>query len=457
MTEPQPSKLRTILSYGSYAEHVRIGGILRKETTGGIALMIAAVIAIVWANSPWSEAYLNLRDTTLSIDSLHLHLSVGHWAADGLLAIFFFLVGLELKQEFAIGDLRSPSRAIVPVVAAIGGVIVPAGIYAAINWGHPETIQGWAIPTATDIAFAVAVLAIIGSHLPSPLRLFLLTLAVVDDLIAITIIAIFYTNEVHALYLALFVIPVMIFAFLVRRFHIFWVKNRWASWLILFPVALTAWYFLHEAGIHATIAGVVLGFVVPVSLDSTTAQTALAHHRPEVTGHGSHNPGLVSMFEHGIRPLSSGFAVPVFAFFSAGVAIGGWDGLLNSLSSPVALGIIVGLVLGKPIGIVLSTFLLTKLTRANLDSSITWFDTIGVGFLAGIGFTVSLLVGELSFGLGDANNDAAKVGILLASVLAALLAVLILTPRNRYYKELEKEKLRDEDGDGIPDVFEISR
>ncbi|WP_216382825.1 Na+/H+ antiporter NhaA [Arcanobacterium phocae] len=450
---PHSSSKRTVLSYGSYDEHRRIGKILRKETTGGIALMIAALIAIIWANSPWASYYLQLRDTEIGIDALHLHLSVGHWAADGLLAVFFFLVGLELKQEFVIGDLRSPARAVVPIVAAIGGVIVPATIFAILNWTDPTTFQGWAIPTATDIAFAVAVLAIIGSHLPSPLRLFLLTLAVVDDLIAITIIAVFYTTEVNVAYLALFLIPAAIFGFLVQRFHVFWVKHRWASWLILFPIALCAWYFLHEAGIHATIAGVILGFLVPVSLESQHAQQVLTIHRPGVQGHGEHKPGLTSMFEHGIRPLSSAVAVPVFAFFSAGVTVGGWDGLLESVSSPVALGIIIGLVLGKPLGIVLSTFILTKVTRATLDDAITWVDTIGVGCLAGIGFTVSLLIGELSFGLGDANNDAAKVGILLASVCAAILAIIILTPRNRHYKKVAQLETVDRDNDGVPDVF----
>lgn len=450
----RPTALRHVLSYGSYAEHLRIGKILRRETTGGIALMIAALVAIIWANSPWAESYTALRDMKLGIDALHLQLSVGHWAADGLLAIFFFLVGLELKQEFVAGDLRSPSRAVVPVVAAVGGVVVPALIYAFFNWNSPETLQGWAIPTATDIAFAVAVLAIIGSHLPSPLRLFLLTLAVVDDLIAITIIAFFYTGEIHGTYLALFLIPAAIFGVLVQRFHVFWVKHRWASWFILFPIAAVAWYFLHEAGIHATIAGVVLGFLVPVAFKHEAAQEALSEHRPDVHGHGDHAPGLISMFEHGIRPISSGFAVPVFAFFSAGVTVGGWDGFVASLSSPVALGILAGLIIGKPLGIVASTFVLTKLTRAKLDDSIAWADTIGVGFLAGIGFTVSLLVGELSFGLGDANNDAAKVGILLASVLAALIAALILVPRNNRYRRIEEAEHADADANGIPDAFE---
>lgn len=443
-----------VLSHGSYEEHLRIGAILRKETAGGIALMIAAVIAIIWANSPLSEYYFALRDFRVGIESLNLNLSLGAWAADGLLAIFFFLVGLELKQEFVIGDLRDPKRAMVPVVAAFGGVAVPAIIYVLINLSNPETLGGWAIPTATDIAFAVAVLAIIGSHLPSPLRIFLLTLAVVDDLIAITIIAIFYTESVELWALGAFIVPVIIFGFLVQKKQEFFVANKWAPWVILLPLAIIAWAFLHEAGIHATIAGVVLGFLVPVTMHTKEGSRLAEEHHADVHGHGDHDPGLTAIFEHAYRPLSAGFAVPVFAFFSAGVAIGGWDGLVSSVTSPVALGIIVGLVVGKPIGISLFTFLLTKFTAANLDEEVKWIDLVGVGLLAGIGFTVSLLVGELSFGLGDPNNDAAKVGILLASVLAAVLASLILVPRNRTYKRIAEQEKLDSDDDGVPDAFD---
>lgn len=432
-----------VLSHGSYSEHLRIGTILRKETTGGIALMVAALIAIIWANSPWAESYFSLRDFEIGIEALNLKLSLGTWAADGLLAIFFFLVGLELKQEFVTGDLRSPKRAMVPVVAAAGGVIVPAAIYAAINWGS-ETINGWAIPTATDIAFAVAVLAIIGSHLPSPLRLFLLTLAVVDDLIAITIIAVFYTESVNLLALGLFLIPLALYGFLVQRYQRWFARNDWAPWVILLPIAIVAWALLHESGIHATIAGVLLGFLVPVRLKKDV----------EADIRDDDQPGLTTSFEHAYRPLSSGFAVPVFAFFSAGVAVGGFDGLLDAITSQVAIGIIAGLVLGKPIGIALATFLVTKFTRADLDDEIKWIDLVGVGLLAGIGFTVSLLVGELSFGLGSAFNDDAKVGILLASVLAAICAAMILVPRNSAYKRIREEEISDTDADGVPDAFD---
>lgn len=435
MTTPTPD----ILTPGSWHERLRIGEILRKETTGGLMLMVAAVIAIIWANSSAADAYFALRDFKVGPEALGLNLSLGAWAADGLLAIFFFLVGLELKHEFVAGDLRNPQRAMVPVVAAFGGVAVPALIYVLVNLGNGETMRGWAIPTATDIAFAVAVLAIIGSHLPSALRIFLLTLAVVDDLVAITIIALFYTESVNWMALGLFLVPVALYAFLAQSRPRWFAERTWAPWLILLPIGALAWALLHASGIHATIAGVVLGFTVPVRRKDPTA------------GPG---PGLAMTFEHNYRPVSTGFAVPVFAFFSAGVAIGGVDGLLDSLSSTVALGILAGLILGKPLGIVTSTFLLTKFTRANLDPELRWGDMIGVGLLAGIGFTVSLLVGELSFGLGSDHNDAAKVGILLASVIAALLASTVLVPSDRRYRAIRKARAVDSDADGVPDAYD---
>lgn len=452
MTTPHPQR-DVVFSHGSYTEHRRISDLLRKETAGGISLIVAAIIAVIWANSPWANAYFTMRDHTVGIESLHLNLSLGTWAADGLLAIFFFLVGLELKQEFVIGDLRDPKRALVPVVAAFGGVAVPALIYFLINRGS-ESIVGWAIPTATDIAFAVAVLAIIGSHLPSPLRLFLLTLAVVDDLIAIAIIAVFYTDSVNLLALGFFIIPVVLYGFLVQKYTEWFVRTPWARWAILLPIAIIAWALLHAAGIHATIAGVILGFLVPVTMKSEGAKRAANALYSQVEGHGGHAPGLTAIFEHDYRPLSAGFAVPVFAFFSAGVALGGWSGFVDGVSSHVALGIMFGLILGKPIGITLSTFVLTKFTRASLDDAVKWIDLIGVGFLAGIGFTVSLLVGELSFGRGNLANDEAKIGVLLASAIAALIASIILIPRNRQYERIATSERSDSDGDGTPDAFD---
>ncbi len=440
----KPSPKRLLIGRGSYPEALRIGTILRKETVGGALLAVAAVIALIWANSPASESYFALRDFKIGYEPWHLELSLGAWAADGLLAVFFFLVGLELKREIVAGDLRQISKAIVPVAAAVGGVAIPALIYAAINWSSPETIGGWAIPTATDIAFAVAVLAVIGSHLPTPLRIFLLTLAVVDDLMAISIIAVFYTSEINTTALLLTLVPLALYAFLAQKYRRFFGLNPSAVWFILLPIGFVAWALLHASGIHATVAGVALAFTIPVR---------------HSTKHGKHTvgPGLAEVFEHRFRPLSAGFAVPVFAFFSAGVAVGGFQGLRSALTDPVAIGIVVALVLGKPLGILGATWLTSKFTKATLDPALKWVDLLGVSLLAGIGFTVSLLVAELSFGLGSPANDHAKVAILAASLLAAVLASILLGSRNRQYKKLRAEEDTDADGDGIPDVYQQHR
>ncbi|HEU4666989.1 MAG TPA: Na+/H+ antiporter NhaA [Arthrobacter sp.] len=440
-TPPSPPRKPAVFSRGSYAEALRIGEILRKETVGGALLVAAAVIALIWANSPASDSYFALRDFKVGYEPWHLDLSLGAWAADGLLAIFFFLVGLELKREFVAGDLRQISKSIVPVAAAAGGVVVPAAIYAVVNLSSPDTLRGWAIPTATDIAFAVAVLAIIGSHLPSALRIFLLTLAVVDDLIAITIIAFFYTSDLQPMPLLLALIPLAIYAVLAQKFRHFFGRKVLAAWVILLPLGVATWALVHASGIHATVAGVLLGFAIPVI-------------RSQAGGGPEAGPGLAEIFEHRFRPISAGIAVPIFAFFSAGVAVGGWEGLGAALADPVALGIIVALVLGKPVGILGTTWVLTKATRAELDNSFKWIDIFGVALLAGIGFTVSLLVAELSFGQGSLHDDHAKVGILAASVLAALLATAVLKTRNRQYRAAEELEKLDTDQDGVPDVYQ---
>lgn len=442
--DTSPPTKRPLFGHGSYTESLRISEILRKETIGGALLVFSAVVALIWANSSASDSYFALRDFKIGYEPWKLELSLGAWAADGLLAIFFFLVGLELKREIVAGDLRQFSKAIVPIAAAVGGVIVPALIYAFINWSNPQTISGWAIPTATDIAFAVAVLAVIGSHLPTALRIFLLTLAVVDDLMAITIIAIFYTSEINATALLLALIPFAFYAFLAQRYRDFFGIKPAAAWLILLPLGFATWALLHASGIHATVAGVALAFTIPV----------LHKTKSDVEPQG---PGLAEIFEHRFRPLSAGFAVPVFAFFSAGVAVGGSQGLFSALSDPVAIGIMAALVLGKPIGILSATWLTARFTKATLDPSLKWVDLLGVSLLAGIGFTVSLLVGELSFGLGSTANDHAKVAILAASVLAAVLAAILLGNRNRSYRKLRDEESIDADADGIPDVYQQER
>lgn len=424
----------------SLRERNRIGEILRKETVGGVLLVIAATVAVVLANSPAASGYFALRDLEFGYEPWHLKLSLGAWAADGLLAIFFFLVGLELKREFVSGDLRNPKTAIVPVAAAAGGVIVPAVIYSVIVRGDSVLAHGWAIPTATDIAFAVAVLAIIGSRLPSALRIFLLTLAVVDDLIAIGIIAIFYSGAIEVLPLIAALVTIAVYGLIAQKWRNFFGNRPFAAWLILLPIGVVAWAFMHASGIHATIAGVLLAFTVPVlhrkaagagsaSVDAGTAAELASVEQ---------GPGLAEQFEHRFRPLSAGIAVPIFAFFAAGVSLGGAEGIHAALASPATIAIIAALLLGKPIGIVATTWLTTRITRTKLDPSYRWIDLLGVGILAGIGFTVSLLVAELSFDSALAEHDYAKVAVLTASVCAAILAAIVLGIRNRQYARINR-------------------
>lgn len=399
---------------GSPGEVSRVTALLRQEAVGGFLLVGAAVAALIFANSALAPAYESLRDTVVGYAPFKLDLSIGQWASDGLLAVFFFLVGLELKREITTGELRSPRTAAVPVVAAIGGAVVPAVIYLALNAGGPGS-AGWAIPTATDIAFAVAVLAVVGSHLPSALRLFLLTLAVVDDLLAIVIIAIAYTERVSWIPLVWSVIPLAVFAYLTHRHAAFFARHHAAAWLLLLPVGFAFWTLVHASGIHATIAGVLLGFAVPVL-------------------RGGPRGGLAEEFEHRFRPLSAGFAVPAFAFLAAGVSLTGSGAA--ALTDPIFLGIVGGLVLGKPIGIMAATWLVTRLTRSSLDPAIRWIDLLAVSLLAGIGFTVSLLIAELSFD-SDAQLAFAKLAILVASTGAAVAAGVILAARNRAHRRAE--------------------
>lgn len=433
MTQGDAARARQrLFGRGTWPEASRIAEILRKETVGGALLLLATVIALVWANSGFAGAYESLRDSTFGVQALHLRLSLGQWAADGLLAIFFFVAGLELKREFVAGDLRDPRRAAIPVVAAVCGVAVPALIYAIINLGGGEALRGWAIPTATDIAFALAVLAVVSTHLPSGLRTFLLTLAVVDDLLAIVIIAIFYTSTLHIGSLLLALVPLALFAFAVQR--------RIRAWYVLMPLALVTWALVHASGIHATVAGVLLAFTVPVLRSARNGG-------PEV------GPGLAEHFEHRLRPVSSGFAVPVFAFFSAGVTVGGLQGLGESLADRVTIGIVVALVVGKAIGIFGSTFLMSKFTKAQLDDELSWTDVLGVAMLAGVGFTVSLLIGELAFVPDGAQDDHVKVGVLVGSLVAAALATVVLRSRNKTYRLMWEAEPLDGDHDGVPDVY----
>jgi len=425
------TKVQSLFSPGTWAEDGRVAAVLRKETVGGALLLVGTVIALIWANSAWSDSYFQWLDTEIGPAALHLNLTVEAWAGDGLLAIFFFVAGLELKREFVAGDLRDPQRAVVPVAAAVGGMIVPAIVYFAIAGSTAP--KGWAIPTATDIAFALAVLAVISTHLPTALRTFLLTLAVVDDLLAITVIAIFYSDELHPQWLLLALVPLGLFTALVQR--------RISSWWLLLPLAFLTWSLVHASGVHATVAGVLLGFAVPV--------------RPrKIEGKADNRPGMAERFEHHWRPISAGVAVPLFALLSAGVVIGGWSGLQSALTDPIAIGVIAGLVVGKPIGILISTFLTSKITRRPLQKGLTWPDLTGVALLGGIGFTVSLLIGELAFGGNSAADDHVKIAVLAGSVAAAVLAAILLRARNRRYRSMWEEENIDQDHDGIPDIYE---
>ncbi|MEU8424685.1 Na+/H+ antiporter NhaA [Micromonospora sp. NPDC048835] len=444
---PRPAKTR-LFTRSSWPEARHLADVLRTETVGGALLLSGAVIALIWANSPWSDSYARLGGVVPWPGGApwHLDLDVATWAADGLLAIFFFVVGLELKREFVAGELRDPRRAALPVAAALGGMLLPALIYVAVVLGTGGTgLRGWAIPTATDIAFALAVLAVVSSHLPQGLRAFLLTLAVVDDLFAITIIAIFYTADFQPLALLAAVLPIGLFAVLVQRGRTWW----WA----LIPLAVTAWALVHASGVHATVAGVLLGFTVPV-----LARRQARGDQPGTGDAGAGTAdagegGLAARLEHRWRPVSAGFAVPIFALFAAGVTVRGTD-LGALLTDPMVIAIVAALVFGKSIGIFGATFLLARYTRAELDEDITWADLLGIALLAGVGFTVSLLIGDLAFGAGSTADDRVKAAVLLGSLISAGLAATVLSRRNAVYRRIAERERRDADGDGIPDVYQ---
>lgn len=385
-----------------------LADVLRTERAGGILLLIGTIIALVWANSAWAGSYDTVKTTVIGPHALHLDLALETWAKDGLLAIFFFVIGLELKREIVAGELRRPATAIVPIIAAVGGMVVPAGLYVLINATSDNgVLSGWAVPVATDIAFAIAVLSVVGRWLPNALRAFLLTLAVVDDLLAIIIIAIFFSDSLAFGWLAASVACIVLFWFLIR-------KGITTAW-VLVPLGLLAWGLMHASGVHATIAGVALGMVVP----------AIA--RP----HEKHS--LAEHWEHRWRPISAGIAVPVFALLAAGVVVDG-AAIAAAASDPVAQGVVAGLVIGKPVGILLFTFLVATFTRASLDRGLSWWDVLGMSALAGIGFTVSLLIGDLAFA-GDRVSEV-KMAVLAASLLSALIGSAILVWRDRFYRSV---------------------
>jgi len=379
---------------------------LGNETFAGMVLLAGAVVALVWANSPWRDAYASLSEITIGPAALHLDLSLAAWASDGLLAIFFFVVGLELKEEFVTGSLRNVRTAAVPIISAFFGVAGPVGVYLVVQAVTGSGVwDGWPVPVATDIAFAVALLGIFGRGFPPALRTFLLTLAVVDDLIGIIIIAVVFAGGLNFLLLAASFLSVAVFAVLVRR--------GVTAWWLLVPLGVVAWAFMHASGVHATIAGVLLGMVVPAK-----PRPGEAH-------------ALTHKFGDSIGWISSGIVLPIFAFFAAGVNVVDSGGLLGVVTDPVSVGIYLGLPLGKLLGIWGGTALLVMLTPLALGKGLNLKDMIGMSLLAGVGFTVSLLIAQLAFEPGSVAGEHARVGVLLGSFLSAVLGGIALRIRAR--------------------------
>ncbi|WP_405390058.1 Na+/H+ antiporter NhaA [Streptomyces sp. NBC_01102] len=422
---PPPSR-RTLLGRLPLPERNYVADALRTETVGGILLLVAAVTALIWANT-FDSGYASVSHFHFGPESLGLNLSVAHWAADGLLAVFFFVAGVELKRELVAGELRDPRAAALPVAAALCGMAVPAVVYALTAVLGGGSTAGWAVPTATDIAFALAVLAVIGTSLPAALRAFLLTLAVVDDLFAILIIAVFFTEDIDFLALGGAVAGLVVFYVLLR--------TGVRGWYVYVPLALVIWGLMYNSGVHATIAGVAMGLMLRCTRREGEA----------------HSPG--EHIEHLVRPLSAGLAVPLFALFSAGVTLNG-DALAGVFTRPETLGVVLGLVVGKTIGIFGGTWLVTRFTKAELNKDLAWADVFAVATLAGIGFTVSLLIGELAFAGDEDMINEVKAAVLLGSLIAAVLSGVLLRLRVRRYRALYEAEERDEDESGVPDVYE---
>ncbi|MFD5715443.1 Na+/H+ antiporter NhaA [Streptomyces pharetrae] len=423
-----PRTPRKVLGRLSLPERTYLADALRTETVGGVLLLVAAITALLWANVPLlHDSYETVSHFHIGPETLGLNLSVAHWAADGLLAIFFFVAGIELKRELVAGDLRDPKAAALPVIAALCGMAAPALVYTLTATAGGGSLSGWAVPTATDIAFALAVLAVIGTSLPSALRAFLLTLAVVDDLLAILIIAVFFTDTLDFAALGGAVAGLAVFWLLLRK--------GVRGWYVYVPLALVIWALMYNSGIHATVAGVAMGLM----LRCTTREGE------------KHSPG--EHIEHLVRPLSAGLAVPLFALFSAGVSVSG-GALAEVFTQPETLGVVLGLVVGKTLGIFGGTWLTARFTRASLSDDLAWPDVFAVATLAGIGFTVSLLIGELAFEGDAALTGEVKAAVLTGSLLAAALATVLLKLRNATYRRMWEAEERDEDQSGIPDIYE---
>jgi len=383
-----------------------LANILRQETVGGALLLTAAVAGLVAANTGLLDWYEHLKNFVIGPTLFHLDLSLEEWAADGLLAIFFFVAGLELKRELVVGTLRDRQQAVLPIVAALSGMVLPAAIFLAVTASSPSARHGWAVPMATDIAFALAVLAVVGSNLPPALRAFLLTLAVVDDLGAIAVIAIFFSDAIEFLPLALAGGLLVAYALLQRA--------RVTSTWVYLPLAIVVWTLVHASGVHATVAGVLLGLLTRVKPDDDE----------------THSPA--ERLEYRIRPVSAAVAVPAFAFLAAGVTLHG-NVFVILREDVAALGVVLGLVVGKFVGVFGASWATTRFTRAELDPQIGWIDMVGLSLLSGIGFTVSLLIAELAYGDQPERLADVKAAILLGSLLSALLAAGVLKLRDRHH------------------------
>ena len=374
----------------------------KKESAGGVLLMVAAVLAIIVANSPFSNLYTALLDVPveIKIGALHIAKPLILWINDGLMAIFFFLIGLELKRELLEGELSEPKKIILPAFAAIGGMLLPALIYVSLNWNDPAALKGWAIPAATDIAFALGILAVFGKRVPIALKIFLVSLAIMDDMGAIVIIAIFYTSELSVTSLVIACASLFVLAI----FNL----NKLKSLTPYILVGIILWVAVLKSGVHATLAGVVLAFFIPLKTDAKDERS------------------LSKTLEHDLHDSVSYVIIPIFAFANAGVPL---DGLsINTLLEPIPLGIILGLFFGKQIGVMLFSFIAVKSGIASLPEDINWKQLYGVSLLCGVGFTMSLFIGSLAFEQGGTEailmND--RLGILAGSTLSAIVGYFYL-------------------------------
>ena len=371
----------------------------KLEAASGLLLLISAVIALIISNSDYSTLYFETLETYLfvGINNFGIKMSVLHWINDALMAAFFFFVTLEIKREFLQGELSNRKQALLPIIAAIGGMLVPALIYIYINFQNTVTLSGWAIPSATDIAFSLGVLSLLGSRVPLSLKVFLTALAIIDDLGAIVIIAFFYSGDLSIIYLSLLLLT-FIGLLMLNRLNI----KKFLPYLIL---GLILWFFTHESGIHATISGVLLATVIP-------------HRKKEK------DFSLLTKVEHKISPYVAFGIMPLFALANAGVSLNGVN--LNSLLSPVPLGILLGLFVGKQIGVFLFSIVSIKLKIAQMPNNSNWVSFYGVGILTGIGFTMSLFIGNLAFADNTQYMDGVKIGVLAGSLLSTLVGYFLL-------------------------------